>query len=370
MKLLYFSPLHWENFSQRPHHFATWFHKKYDGEILWIDPYPTRFPRIADLKEFATKNICHNTKKPEWLSVVTPKAIPIEPLPFSAYINHLFWQPAIKAIDKFIQKKKITAIGVGKPSLMALYTLKKYPHIYSFYDAMDNFPAFYTGWSHIMMARREQAIAHHVSLTLVSSTILMKQFQAYNVPCQQALNACIHGLPTPVNSNNHLKNNRPILGYIGTIGKWFDWNLVYQLAQANPKMRICLIGPVHNYPPRTLPVNIEILPACEHKEAIKAMQTFSIGLIPFKKTVLTNSVDPIKYYEYRAMGLPVLSTAFGEMMLRRHEPGVYIMDRHQNLKELTIKALSFKHKPYDIIQFRNQNTWEARFDATRLFCQK
>lgn len=44
MQLVYLSPLPWDSFSQRPHQFVEWFHNKHGGEVLWIDPYPTRLP--------------------------------------------------------------------------------------------------------------------------------------------------------------------------------------------------------------------------------------------------------------------------------------------------------------------------------------
>ena len=56
------------------------------------------------------------------------------------------------------------------------------------------------------------------------------------------------------------------------------------------------------------------------------MQGFSAGLIPFIKNELTASVDPIIYYEYFVLGLPVLSTRFGEMALREGSPGVFLVD--------------------------------------------
>jgi len=113
---------------------------------------------------------------------------------------------------------------------------------------------------------------------------------------------------------------------------------------------------------KPLPKNIELLPACDHMSAIKAMQDFSIGLIPFKKNELTDSVDPVKYYEYRALGLPVLSTRFGEMELRDCELGVFLMDADTDLNTLVKDALNCK-KSDDIDRaFIAENSWSDRFD--------
>jgi len=115
-----------------------------------------------------------------------------------------------------------------------------------------------------------------------------------------------------------------------------------------------------------MPSNIELLPACNHVKALQSMQEFSVGLIPFKKTELTASVDPIKYYEYRALGLPIISSCFGEMVLRDNIEGVFLIDKHSDLINATKKALSYEYQKTEIQKFRTNNSWEARFDEIRI----
>jgi hypothetical protein len=93
------------------------------------------------------------------------------------------------------------------------------------------------------------------------------------------------------------------------------------------------------------------------------MQDFDVGLIPFKRTDLTASVDPIKYYEYRALHLPVLSTCFGEMALRQGQSGVFLTNKHSELSRMARAAIASKCEIKDIQQFRTVNSWKARFDA-------
>lgn len=119
-------------------------------------------------------------------------------------------------------------------------------------------------------------------------------------------------------------------------------------------------------PTRRLPNNINLLPACDHAVALKAMTQFHVGLIPFKKNALTASVDPIKYYEYRALGLPVISTDFGEMSLRTGERGVFITQSVSDAPAMADSAIQFCGDAGDASAFAIQNTWEARFDAAKL----
>jgi hypothetical protein len=157
-----------------------------------------------------------------------------------------------------------------------------------------------------------------------------------------------------------------ILGYVGTIAAWFDWDWVIALAKARPTDVVRLIGPVFTRVPTALPKNIEILPPRPHQAAMEAMRDFDVGLIPFQKSGLTESVDPIKYYEYRALGLPVLSTAFGEMKRREGEKGTFVTSDASKTPGLVEKALSYRTDEDEIRRFSEATSWETRFGAANI----
>lgn len=369
MHLVYLSPVPWASFAQRPHKFVEWFHARNGGEVLWIDPYPTRLPKIADFrrkKSAAAAGITSSAELPHWLRVIQPRALPIEPLPLGGALNRFLWRDLLNQVGQFLNKPN-SLIGIGKPSALALQILIRHQEVPSFYDAMDDFPAFYEGLSRQAMEQRECAVASKVSKILVSSTALARRFDSHKSKLSMALNACATEMlpdePLIPPSTVH-----PVLGYLGTIGHWFDWHLVFALATANPIARIRLIGPLYSPPPAELPPNIELLPPCNHAMALRAMQDFSVGLIPFKQTDLTASVDPIKYYEYRALGLPVVSTYFGEMAFREQQSGVFLVSRQSDLTGVVARALEYQSNKNEIQKFRNENSWGARFDACGLFC--
>ncbi len=366
MRLVYLSPVPWASFSQRPHKFVEWFRARHGGKVIWVDPYPTRFPVLADFwrakaEERITTKLAKKGNTPAGLTVLRPRSLPIEPLPCAGVLNRLLWSDVLQAIDEFVEEGECL-LGIGKPSELALQVLARHSAIPSLYDAMDDFPAFYRGLSRAAMMKRERKVASRVYRITVSSTALADRFATYHSKLAIALNACaVENLP-PINAMTKW-SERPVLGYVGTIGHWFDWRLVYALAEVNPSMCIRLIGPAYITPPEPVPRNIELLPACDHATAIRAMHEFSVGLIPFKCIDLTASVDPIKYYEYRALGLPVLSSRFGEMALREVEPSVYLLDEHVDLAVAVSEALAYKADIDKIQKFRDRNSWEARFAA-------
>lgn len=363
--LIYLSPLPWSSFAQRPHKFVEWFHARTGGQVLWVDPYPTRLPTSDDFRRIKAAIGSGPSPVmmpvPEWLTVLQPRALPIEPFPGSVLINRLLWKQVQREIDGFIQRPGCL-LAIGKPSKMAADILRRHPQLPSLFDAMDDFPAFYRGFSRWAMGSSERTVARLAKQITVSSTLLAHRFSEYGERVLVALNACAIEV-LPAIDAQRVPSTPYVLGYVGTIAQWFDWEMVTALALANPQMLVRLIGPVFGAIPSGLPRNIELLPACSHQQAINHMQQFSIGLIPFKRTLLTESVDPIKYYEYRALGLPVLSTPFGEMATRENATGVFLADGQANLANIVGLALKHKDDVAQIAQFRSENSWSARFDS-------
>jgi glycosyltransferase involved in cell wall biosynthesis len=225
---------------------------------------------------------------------------------------------------------------------------------------MDDFPAFYSGLSRLAMRWREQKLVRRVSTVLASSTALKQRWSAIRGDVRLVHNGLdLNVLPPP--KLNDATRTQKVLGYVGTIATWFDWEWVIELAKARPSDVVRLIGPVFAPAPVALPQNIEMLPPCNHQAALVAMQDFDVGLIPFKKNELTASVDPIKYYEYRALGLPVISTDFGEMAFRGGEEGTFLSRGVQDAKGLVQSALSYSADSESARQFAARNSWEARF---------
>ncbi len=365
MRLVYLSPVPWESFAQRPHKFVEWYNKRTGGPVLWIDPYPTRFPRIDDI--FLPRPSCEKKLSaglPSWLTVLKPGGHPVEPLPCSGWLNSGFWKNIFVKFDDF-KKNSRTLLAIGKPSVMAIAMLDRFSYGMSLYDAMDDFPAFYSGFSRFAMKRRERQIVQRVESVWASSTELYKRWSI----CRNDVCLVHNGLDLtslPFNAELKLNSEKKIFGYVGTIASWFDWDWVLSLSEARPEDEICLIGPIFNKPKKSLPKNIKILPACDHHTALRSMMKFDVGLIPFKPNMLTNSVDPIKYYEYRAVSLPVISTNFGELRYRYADPGLFISHSTDDIPSIAAAALMNGVEPCVNDEFALQHAWDVRFDAAKL----
>lgn len=364
MRLVYVSPVPWDSFAQRPHKFVEWFHKRTQCEVLWLNPYPTRFPKLSDLKRLSGEKKPTGNPRPDWLTVLPTRALPIEPLPGSGQINRVFWRDLFAKVAVFCAEQPCL-IATGKPSELAAQLMRRNPAASSLYDAMDDFPAFYTSLSRQAMERREKKLVSLVDKLWVSSTELQKRWSEY----KPSLELIFNGLDPAVIPRSDKPNTEgvgKVFGYVGTIGEWFDWELVIRIAEARPADCVRLIGPMHVNQPQGLPGNIELLPPCNHKEALRNMQSFDVGLIPFIQNDLTVSVDPIKFYEYRSLGLPIISSNFGEMVYRSDLDGVFISDATMDINMLVDEALSYELHAVESERFIKVNAWDARFDRSTL----
>lgn len=359
MQLIYMAPVPWDSFAQRPHKFVEWFHRHTGNEVLWIDPYPTRFPKFSDILRLGKETHRQRYANPQWLRVIKPTAFPIEPLPGSGFVNSLRWSRLLLDLEAFVERKE-TMLAFGKPSVLALAVLNRFSGCRSVYDAMDDFPAFYSGLSRSAMQSREKELGSQVTLLLVSSTALKRRWSGYRGDVRLVHNALDPDVLPPLRVNPANRDKR-VFGYVGTIASWFDWEWLIALAESRPDDEVRLIGPLFAAASKSLPPNVKLLPPCQHQLALSAMQDFDVGLIPFKKTPLTESVDPIKYYEYRALGLPVLSTDFGEMVFRKGADGTFLSRGVADMGEQVSQALQHHTSAENVRVFAARNSWGARF---------
>ncbi|MCC5875448.1 MAG: glycosyltransferase [Candidatus Sumerlaeia bacterium] len=106
----------------------------------------------------------------------------------------------------------------------------------------------------------------------------------------------------------------PVAVYIGALDVWFDEELVAAVARALPHWKFILAGP----PRRSFPIlsgidNVELPGPVPREKAPELFRGATAGIIPFKRTPLTDAVCPLKLFEYLAAGLPVVSTRMTEM---------------------------------------------------------
>lgn len=165
---------------------------------------------------------------------------------------------------------------------------------------------------------------------------------------------------------------RPIVGYIGAIADWFDYELLCSVATLRPMYTFVLVGgraletdpdDSHLKPLRALP-NVVLLGHKDHQLMPAFVAAFDACVIPFVLNDLTHATDPVKLYEYFSLGKPVVATAMNE--LRQCGDLVYVA---KNAHDFVVQLdLALAEAPDDERRrrrsaFSAESTWEIRVAA-------
>lgn len=107
----------------------------------------------------------------------------------------------------------------------------------------------------------------------------------------------------------------PLIVFTGAIvATKLDIGLLVALARARPDWSFALVGPVGPGDPRTdvsalaSEPNVHLLGRRAYRQLPSVLRGADAGLIPYAHNELTNSIFPMKVYEYLAAGLPVVTT--------------------------------------------------------------
>jgi glycosyltransferase involved in cell wall biosynthesis len=109
---------------------------------------------------------------------------------------------------------------------------------------------------------------------------------------------------------------KPVIGFVGAIsGYKVDFELLKKMALQHPDWQIVLIGRVGEGDPHTdvtelksLP-NIHLIGPRPYADLPACMKGFDVAILPCMLNEYTRSMFPMKFFEYLAAGLPVVSTA-------------------------------------------------------------
>ena len=120
---------------------------------------------------------------------------------------------------------------------------------------------------------------------------------------------------------------RPVLGFIGTLFNFLDFELMEEVARTHHDKSVVLVGPVEANAGGAVE-RLKAIPNVIHmgrqpQSSMPAwVSSFDVCLNPFKRSRVSDSVNPLKVYEYLAAGKPVVSTPMEA--LRREDAGRHV----------------------------------------------
>lgn len=159
--------------------------------------------------------------------------------------------------------------------------------------------------------------------------------------------------------------SKPVIGYIGAIAPWLDTELINQMALSLPNYEFVFIGPLFAQRWAAFPHrNMHYLRYKEYSVLPQYLSNFEYCLIPFRINEMTRGVNPVKFWEYLASGIPILSTplpeidpAYATIITKDSFPGFAFPESSRNRAER--------------IQLAQENSWTNRaLKVFEIICNK
>ena len=143
-----------------------------------------------------------------------------------------------------------------------------------------------------------------------------------------------------------LDNDKPIVMYYGALAKWFDYDLVKEIAKTN-KYNVVLFGIKYDesYDEEMGEVeNVYFLGSRDYKVLKNYARYADILTIPFKINDITKSTSPVKIFEYMALHKPIVTTDMPEC--RKYKSVLIGHNKKEFIKKLEETKKLEKDKKY------------------------
>ena len=245
------------------------------------------------------------------------------------------------------------------------------PEFHTLYDCMDDIGGFAN--SDQKLIDLEHQFLENCDDLVVSGSTLMHKYKRYN-PLQIIRNATeIDHFQNPDQSKLTPKftakplvkgSNIPIkVGYVGAIADWFDTEMLKEAARARPDIEFHFCGNISADHPHTLKKepNIYMYGEIPYEQVPAFLAQMDVVTIPFKILPIIQACDPVKFYEYSALGKPTVTTPLPELTRADHL-AFFARDAQEFISQID-NAYKMKDDTdfiEELQEFAKNNTWSHR----------
>lgn len=302
------------------------------------------------------------------INVISPISIPFfKNNIFIKKLNDIFLSFVIK---RFCKKESIDSVSIITYHPYILNSIKSIPHNLLIYHCVDKLSAM-PGISNTYNAE-EKRLARKSNYVFTTNLSLKKSLSRFNkntffFPNVVDVDHFIKAHEIPKKPYDIDKITSPIVIFHGVLSDFkIDFKMLYKVCLNMPFLSFVFIGQEkegqHNEILHRLAKlkNVYMLGHKNYNQLPSYLAFASIGIIPAKKNTYTTNMFPMKFYEYLASGLPVVTMDLPYLRGCRSKH-VYIAKNTEDFISginflLTIKKMS----KTDSIQAVGENTWTSR----------
>ena len=243
------------------------------------------------------------------------------------------------------------------------------------YDCVDNYEAFptYRGDPQWLM-EREKRLCERADVVFCTSRSLYESRRAYN-PDNTYL---VHNVGDAEHFGQAMDPELevateiddlqgPVVGFVGAVSDYklnIDW--IARAARARPGWQFALIGPVGMADPGTEVGelkslrNVHLLGYRAYEDLPRYLKGMDVTVIPYRINEYTESVFPIKFFEFMATGKPVVISRLPA--LREYYDAVEVADNADELVAQCDAALNSDEPEARRrrVELARQNSWKKR----------
>jgi len=166
--------------------------------------------------------------------------------------------------------------------------------------------------------------------------------------------------------------NEFIVGYVGALGNWIDVDMIADTAKSlqntHPNITFQIIGSgpgekiLQDRMSREHINNIRLFGFVYRTDALKMMTRFDVAIIPFKINTITQSVSPLKLFDYWMTGNAVITTKTAE--LKQFSGELALVGNTKEMKE-SIISLSKNNDKLDALAAKGKKIVLERYNWER-----
>ena len=344
---------------------------------------PTRKQRIA-LKLSETNRVIYFEPPRTILSIFIPKKkrknlminqnLYIFPLPMILpfglrfkFINIINSKRLFKYVRKLLEDHSFVDF------ILWVYLID-YPNLYKrlnssfyIYDCVDDHSSYGGLRSKKFVNKCEEEVSKTANVIFATTDNLKNKLLIFNKETYKVTNGVdykyFNNYPLNRTDLDFPLVQRPVIGYIGAIQNWFDFDSINYASNIFKDISFVIIGPcADEIKIKYKKDNIFFLGSKSYNDAPFYINNFDVCLIPFIVNELTINVSPLKFYEYCALGKPIISSPIKQLI--DFSSICYIYNNKEELIERINAALS--EADQNLINQRkkiaNENSWDNKFN--------
>lgn len=338
--------------------------------VLYVDSPGMRAPNASgrDLRK-AWRKLSATLRKPEIIRPgfwrCTVPQLPFRRIPGIDAFNRLFGRWAVRrALRSVGINRRISWFVVPHPGFLA----GQLGEDLCVYYCIDDYAA-HPGVDAGMISRRDEALSRRADLLFVAPPALLEP--------KRALNPCTHYSPHGVDVDLFSRAGSadteippqargltsPVIGYIGSLHEWIDFELIAWLARQRPQWTFLMVGhAAADVGELRMLGNVHLVGAQPYPTLPCWAKAFDATIIPYRLNRQVANANPLKLREYLATGKPVVSMRNPE--IEKFSQWVRIVDGREAFLQALEHALAEDNPQAaaERIAAVADQTWDRRVD--------